>query len=681
MGASLGLFGCHPATQSRSANLLSEVRSRDLGPLGTGSNMFRSGLVHSSGDVYIGTYGPQPGIIWKFDPKTHELTKVAAPGEYQLDCMVEAPNGRIYIGTAYNGIVYELDPKTGDVKNLGPPPIATLATWIFTMTRTRDGEIYGARGVGLFHLDWRTGKMEGLGVVPGKHEAPGVSSAPISRNLQERPDGLIWGDTNRWLFTFDRKGKQITPVVDVAAYDEACYGIIHCSEHSPFDDLSFAIYPRSNDRTPREALMVCRAATGKLEPLGMMSQFTGGILFPLGWWCGEDGKGEPRWLVTEIDQETRRSTVAVIDVQHRRVEERWEVPGNDTQPARPLDIDGPGVWFFTGTRGMVLRTDPAEKKLTRLAVNPMPVECRSVAFAPDGRIGTDTYDCGFVFTFNPDTREFVDHGRPYYDDHRSNFGPAAFAAGAARKDEPLFFVSNHGESELTVALYVTEIGANRHWKIGGPAIQLVRMNDGSVCGTFGRNPPSIDFDPKTCWTPAWIANGGTAFRYEPGSKRVDELKGWGKTGPIAPVPGAKDLAAVASDRTLRVFDLKDATASPLQEMQADEPIVALAAEAKRKRLYAALGNGTVVRYSVSKGKLGAPLVTGFGPTDRGFFVLPRSGRVVGVAGSGSVTVLSADVKNVSQITGPPPAPAGPAVHPNRDEWYYAQRSAVQYTLA
>ncbi|MEI6504049.1 MAG: hypothetical protein WCP21_23805, partial [Armatimonadota bacterium] len=96
-----------------------QIRTADLGPMGRGSNMFRCGLIHSSGQVFIGTYGPQPGIIWQYSPDTGELKHVAAPGEYQLDCMVEAPDGMIYIGTAYGGIVYRLDPASGEVRSLG----------------------------------------------------------------------------------------------------------------------------------------------------------------------------------------------------------------------------------------------------------------------------------------------------------------------------------------------------------------------------------------------------------------------------------------------------------------------------------------------------------------------------------------------------------------------------------
>src|SRR5262245_40731127 len=134
--------GVRPMPSTAPPRSFLSIRTTDLGPIGAGSNMLRSGVVHSSGLVYLGTYGPPPAIIWKYDPRTPErgLIRVATPGEYQLDCMVEAPNGHIYIGTAYEGIVYELDPADDSIRNLGAPPIDST-TWIFNMHCTRDGEI------------------------------------------------------------------------------------------------------------------------------------------------------------------------------------------------------------------------------------------------------------------------------------------------------------------------------------------------------------------------------------------------------------------------------------------------------------------------------------------------------------------------------------------------------------
>ena len=63
---------------------------KECGPMGTGSNMFRSALRASDGTVYIGTYGPAPAIIWRYT-KDERLEKVAEVEEYQLDCMVDVP--------------------------------------------------------------------------------------------------------------------------------------------------------------------------------------------------------------------------------------------------------------------------------------------------------------------------------------------------------------------------------------------------------------------------------------------------------------------------------------------------------------------------------------------------------------------------------------------------------------
>ena len=50
--------------------------------------------------------------------------------------------------------------------------------------RTSKGEIYGAKGVGLFQLDWKTDTLKPIGLVPGDHMTPGPNaSSPIIRVL------------------------------------------------------------------------------------------------------------------------------------------------------------------------------------------------------------------------------------------------------------------------------------------------------------------------------------------------------------------------------------------------------------------------------------------------------------------------------------------------------------------
>lgn len=638
-----------------------------LGIMGTGTNMFRSGIAHSSGMIFIGTYGPAPAIVWKFDPETKSLIKVGAPGEYQLDCMVEARNGKIYIGTAYNAIVYELDPETGEIRDLGSPPVDSTP-WIFTMICTRDGEIYGAKGVGLFHLDWRTGKMQSCGIVPGEHTSPLISSGPIVRTLEERPDGILWGDTNRWIFTFDPKTKKITPVADVAAFDEACYAIIHGLGSTPVLDLYFQIYARFSGKKPKHQFFVCRAATGAIEPLNIKELEGAGWAWVTGWWM--DGS-TPRWLVSHYSEKTK-STIAVVDVDREEVIDRWIVEATERPPTK---IAGSGLWFMSLMRGTLYQTDLPRKRLTPLATNPMPVECRCLAASPTGRLGTDTYDCGFVFTYDLKTGEFSDHGWVWIDDHRCNYGPAAFAGRQGR-----YFLANHGESPEVSALWVTDLQNNRHWRVGESTIQLVRFRDGNVWGVQGPNPPSIKFDPAQCWTPAWHARPGTLFRYRPGAKQVEVLPDVGPVGPIAEAPRHKGRLFFSAGEMLRLYDIS--AQKVIGEYHLPASAVAAATDFPRRVVYFVLANGmicvcgdnrngdiTVQEYS-----------SDFGPVDRGCFALPKSGWLIGVASDGTANVFNPETRAVTKMQSTAPLPAGPAVNLNEDAWYFADRQVMKYSI-
>ena len=641
------------------------VETKDLGPLGTGSNPFRTGLVHSTGVVYVGTYGPPPALVWKYDPRADKLTKVGAPGEYQLDSMVEAPDGKVYIGTAYEGLVYELDPTTDRIRSLGAPPVQSTP-WIFTMVRTRAGEIYGARGVGLFRLDWKTGKLEGLGLVPGEHATPGPgASNPIVRSLEERPDGLLWGDTNRWIFTFDPKTRKITPVADVVAYDEACYSVMHNEGPAPVDDLFFHVYARFSGRMPQRPFGICRARTGKIEELAVAG--LEGKCWPCGWW--QDGD-QPRWLVAQHDNESGQSTLAVVDIANRRVVERWTVPGRDMPPTR---LAGPGLWFISSARGTLFRADPARKQLVAVAANPEPVECRCLAASPKGRLGTDTYDCGYVSTIDPATGQVTDHGRVDFDDHRCNYGPAVFAGAEAR-----YFLANHGEG--IQRLWATDLTTRRHTPIGPPVLQLVRFQDGTVWGTQGPNPPSIGFEEKNCWTPAWTARSGKLFRYRPGERQVEVMPAPEPVGPLAEAPGRVGSVLMALKKGVGLYDPDRKEVVAEKELPA--AVTAVVADATAGLAYLLLTDGTLWSCRAERpGQLTVVrLAAQFGPAGRGSFQLPRSRRLIAIASDGTVSAFEPKTAAVMRVKGPAPLPAGPAVHPTEDAWYFADRRLLRYSL-
>ncbi len=638
--------------------------------MGTGSNMLRTGLVHSTGTIYLGSYGPQPAILWKYDPAGGRLVEICRPGEYQLDSMVEAPNGKVYIGTAYSGIVYELDPATEQVTSLGAPPVDST-TWIFTMVCTRDGEIFGARGVGIFHLDWRTGRMESCGIVPGSHATPGPgASNPIVRTLEERPDGLLWGDTNRWIFLLDPRTRQITPVADIAALDEACYAVVHALGAAPVNDLYFQVYSRFSGRRPKHGFGVCRADSGEVELFDI--EGLQGRCWVAGWWSQQ---GEPRWLVAQHDDKTAVSKIGVVDIHRRRVVEEWEVEGHETPPVR---LAGPGLWFHSTARGTLYRAEPAQKRLVPCAHNPVPVECRCLAASPAGELGTDTNDCGFVFTFDLHSKTFTDHGRVWLDDHRCNYGPAAFAGADGG-----YFVANHGQP--LPKLWVTDLHTNSHRQAGEPAIQLVRSSDGTVWGTQGDSPSTMTFEPAVCWIPAWHARPGTLFRYVPGAEKVEEFPEAGPVGPLAESPAGSGALMFGSGNRVKLFDVE--SRKVIMDTELPCAVVAIAADLPRQVAYLVLADGRIYRCvedssaGSGQGLLISKCAEGFGQVDRGCFVLPASGRLVGISLEGSVSVYDPRDGKVSIVQGPSPLPAGPAVDPQEDAWYFADRVVTRYSLA
>lgn len=645
------------------------IVTTDLGPMGRGSNMFRCGLVHSSGQVFVGTYGPPPGIIWRCDPATDQFAHVAAPGEYQLDSMAEGPDGMIYIGTAYKGLVYRLDPSTGEVVSLGSPRVDSTS-WIFTITGTSRGEMFGAKGVGLFRLDWRKGKLKPIGVVPGDHDTllPG-RSGHITRRLEEGPDGTIWGDTNRWLFRLDPQRGEIEPLVDLATVDPACYCAFLPRGQRTLPDTYFSIYARFSGAEVRERLYAYRVVTGEVEAIPVPA-LKGDLSGHTMWWQHE---GRDLLLMQTWEEEKQRAHLAAVDPTSGEVVGEWtrdavDEPGGDFLPGP----DG-SFYFFTFTR--LFRADIAGRRLISVAENPTPAECRCLAMSPAGVLGTDTYDLGYAFTLGRDgSGHYVSrsHGKVWADDHRANHGPAAFAGRTGR-----YLVANHGES--MPGLWVTDTKTNQHRRVGEAAVQLVRFTDGSVWGTQGPNPPSIAFDPAKCWTVAWQAQPGVLFRVAPGAEAVEAFPEVGEVGPLAEAPGRPGRLLAACGRELLVLDA--ATRAVLHRYPLDGTCVAMSGDARRHRVYLLLADGTLVscRGWHSGARLQAAC-TDFGPAERGFFVLRASERVVGLGGDGQVSVWRPDTQTLEDLQAAPPPPAGPAVDPRADAWYFADRAVTRYLL-
>jgi hypothetical protein len=630
--------------------------------MGTGSNMFRSGIVHSSGVIYIGTYGPAPAIVWKYDPKVGKLQEVGRPGEYQLDCMVEAPNGIVYIGTAYEGLIYRLDPKTEKITSLGTPAIASTP-WIFTMICTKAGEIYGAKGVGLFRLDWQKDTIEPIGIVPGEHRTLQTSSEPIIRTLVESPDGRIYGDTNRWLFRFDPRQRKIDPLVDMCVQDDANYALFICDGIQPDNDCAFTIFSRYSGKAVKNEFYIYRNSTNKLESV----KINGWDGPPFAWTSWLKRGQAAHALMPAWDDEQQRTRIYEIDLKNRKLFATWNFATTDYAMAQ---LPGKGFIFYTSTPGKIFEGNSSDNTVRVLAENPMPVECRCLAASPQGLLGADTYDCGFMFTRSLSSGDVVSHGRVWKDDHRCNYGPAAFTNSGQH------FIANH--SEQSQGLWVTDVQADRHWRIGEPAIQLVAMSGGSVWGTLGPNPSSTHFAPASDWLPSWQSKPGAVFRYQPGVKQVELMPALGELSCLAEAPGGKAVMAVRGNDVL-FFDQR--SAKPLQRIALPDSIVAVAHDAGRTVCYLLSTSRDVYVCNFARGSFSlTKKAGGFGAADRGFFVVPKTGRLIGVTADGTVSVFDPATAKISQRAGEPPQPAGPAVDPTDDAWYYADREVRRTRL-
>ena len=384
------------------------------------------------------------------------------------------------------------------------------------------------------------------------------------------------------------------------------------------------------------------------------------------WWKTPRG---PRLLVPTWYEEEQRLRLAVIDPYACKLVQEWNVDGNVDGL---LPLVGEGLYYASVCRGRLLRAQPAKRRLVTLAENPVAVQCQCLAISPQRVLAVDSYDCGHAFALDLKTGEREDHGKVWQDDHRCNYGPAAFAGSGGR-----YFLANHGEG--MPALWVTDTKTDRHWKVGPAAIQLVMMSDGTVWGATGPNPAGYRFSLQRCWTPQWQARSGTVFRYRPGQQQVDLIPALPQAGPIVEAPGKPGLVLAARHAELCAYD-----------PQADRIVATVPLAGKA--LAAAAGTTRAVAYLVLSGpELWAcrrqgegwelsRVVDDFGPTDRGFFVLPESRRVVGIAADGLVTVYDPRTRQLSRIPGPAPQPAGPAVDPEEDAWYYAHKQVYRYAL-
>ena len=630
--------------------------SENRGIMGTGSNMFVSAYECKDKNVYIGTYGPQPAILWKYVPGSGKLEEIARPGEYQLCGMVEGPNNKLYIGTAYGAIVYEYDPATGVVKSLGTPPIDSTP-WIFSLICTSKGEVYGAKGIGIFKLDWRTGTFSVVGTVPGVHRTHGTNVAmPIIGAMEERPDGKIWVTTQRWVFEFDTETDTITPIVDICESEYGCYMIQHANGPSPVNDMYYHVFTRYSGFEIKSPLNCLDAETHQIRNLKGVP-FDGKESF-----CGSTTIDGEHVLLLSYTVKGGCELIA-YNPRTESVVRKWYDDSGEQRLSR-VRGNHDSMLFKSAARGTLFEARMDDDKLRTLVVNPVPVECRSLAMSPANRLGTDTYDCGYVFTADEETMEFTPHGRVWEDDHRCNFGPAVFT------EDSRYFFANH--SEGMSSLWMTDTIENTSRSIGESAIDLISVQCGLIAGKHGPCPPHYRYDKTMHWMDDWREKEGELFFFSPSDSETRKT-GLQITG-LSPAPDIAGHIAISIGNTLSLYNVEKL--EQVSSVIMDDKIVRIA-PAKGGGFCVVTAGGELYRCAYENNTLKPThLCSGFTERSRGFFVLPISGNAVALSDQ-YATVYGAEGYRQIELSQPFPQ-TGPAVSRTRDSFYFADMSVTRY---
>jgi hypothetical protein len=110
----------------------------------------------------------QPGnklFLLRVNPKTGATKQWSAPVGEGAWAMVQAQDGRIYLGTWESGYLLRFDPKKSDagIESLGKP--SASETYIWRLACAQDGRLYGCTypNAKLVRFDPATGKSEDLG--------------------------------------------------------------------------------------------------------------------------------------------------------------------------------------------------------------------------------------------------------------------------------------------------------------------------------------------------------------------------------------------------------------------------------------------------------------------------------------------------------------------------------------
>jgi len=638
-----------------------KLTAKNIGIMGTGSNIYTNVMRHSCGDYFIVTYGPAPAKLWRYHTKTGEMESVMSLGEYQYRGLAESDDGNVYVGTSYKGHVYKYNPVTGETRDLGIPVPEDFCNYtgsshaVHNLIHVGPDLLMGNRGIGLFLLNTKTDTFHPFGALVGNNRTNGGYPAGFGiYDIVPRSDGTFWLLSNRLIGLADPKTETVEVIADMAEREYYCYGTFTASGMPVSDDLYINVYTRYSGGAITCPFWKIDASTFEVTALKTLS--TNKNLQKMVRWVEKDGR---RQILVDGEWE---GTPACYFYDPIADEVTGHICRTITQDTSLLNNPN-SILFYDSFH--IFETDLETGVTVQFAENPTPLECRSIAVREDGLLAVDTYDNAHCFTLDQKTGKRTDHGKVNPEDHRSNYGPAVLVGD--------YFIANHGESDPSNSLWMTNISDNTHCRIGHCAIDLAVMETGTVVGKFGHDAPHYIFDPQICWTHKQRSEYGELFLYTPGDKEVRP------TGKFvrAMCPGPDNLLFVSDGYKLMLYNPE--TGETLASGELETEIKFVTYDAARKNAYVYTYNGFVMAMTVEGNRITSKYIGNrFTDCSRGFFVLPVSGALV-MLNDDRYIIWDGENRHSGDLPVALPC-AGPAVAPNEDAFYFVDREVIKYSL-
>lgn len=159
--------------------------------------------VMPNGDLYIATEGGG-AKLWKYSPATKTASVVAVFSGQSFPFSITSEDGKIYVGTYPSGKVYEYNPDTNKVTDLGRMIGESSQEYIRSLAVIQD-DVYSGTGHGkIIHYNKATGEKEDIAESVGEsghiYDLEKVDSRYLFARYELSSNGYIYDThTKQWL--------------------------------------------------------------------------------------------------------------------------------------------------------------------------------------------------------------------------------------------------------------------------------------------------------------------------------------------------------------------------------------------------------------------------------------------------------------------------------------------------